>query len=304
METKRFFVVLLALFCLTTTAHATNYSSVVVYGDSLSDNGNLYAVTGQPGSPYYMGRRSDGPVAVEYLAESLGAPLVDFAWIGATTGVGNYADNGTVTSVGSFGLPGMTTVFTATSLSLTPYLPNGLFVVWGGPNDFLAPSPLDTLPQDIVVRAVSNELQIITALMGMGANTILAPGMPDLGLTPYFQSLPGGAALGTDLTNAFNTLLLANLPAGVLYYDTASLLRAVVANPGAYGFTNVTDPCFDGTTVCANPSGYLFFDSFHPTTATDAIVAQYFAATVVPEPITLVLLGFGFVGLAGVMRFK
>ena len=278
-------VLLPVLAGLSTQAQAGPYSSIVAYGDSLSDNGNFYAAVGQPGVPYYDGRRSDGPVAVEQLAVALGVPLVDFAWIGATTGVGNYADGGTTTSFGAYSLPGMQTVFAATQASLGPFLANGLFVVWGGANDFLAPSPLDTTPLDVIQRAVSDILGIVSSLEMLGAQNILVPGMPDLGLTPYFRSLGlAAAAQGSAITDAFNGALRLSLPADVDFYDTASLLRSMVANPGAYGFTNVTDPCFNGTSVCANPSEYLYFDDFHPTTATASFAAQGFLAATVPEP--------------------
>ena len=86
-------------------------SQVVVFGDSLSDNGTgFYAVTtaaaaaGVPGvfpvpfsPPYDSGRFSNGPVAVERLAQQLGAPLVDLAQGGATTGIGNSLDGGSPT---------------------------------------------------------------------------------------------------------------------------------------------------------------------------------------------------------------
>lgn len=278
-------VLLPVLASLSTQAQAGPYSLVVAYGDSLSDNGNFYAAVGQPGVPYYGGRRSDGPVAIEQLAVALGVPLVDFAWIGATTGVGNYGDGGTTTNFGAYSLPGMQTVFAATQASLGPFLANGLFVVWGGANDFLAPSPLDTTPQDVIQRAVSDILGIVSSLEMLGAQNILVPGMPDLGLTPYFRSLGlAAAAQGSAITDAFNGALRLSLPADVDFYDTASLLRSMVANPGAYGFTNVTDPCFNGTSVCANPSEYLYFDDFHPTTATASFAAQGFLAATVPEP--------------------
>jgi phospholipase/lecithinase/hemolysin len=283
----------LVFLSLSGVAQAGTFSSVVVYGDSLSDNGNLFAATGQPGVPYYQGRRSDGPVAVEQLAAVLGTPLLDFAWIGATTGIGNYADGGTPTTLGTYGLPGMQAEFAATQASLGPYLASGLFIVWGGPNDFLSPSPLDPTPLAIISRAVGDELGIVASLELLGAHNILVPGMPDLGLTPYFQSLgPAAAAQGSAITDAYNAALRSNLPSGVLFYDTAALLRSIVDNPGAYGFTNATDPCFDGTTVCANPSQYVFFDSFHPTTTADVFVANGFLETVTPEPSTFaVILG-------------
>ena len=250
---------LIAWFAFGGLAYAAPYSAVVVFGDSLSDNGNLYGAAGIPGAPYYNGRRSNGPVAVEDLAAALNAPLKDFAWIAATTGLGGFDGTGNVTSYSQ--IPGMATQFGAASSSLTPFLSHGLFVVWGGPNDFLAPSPLDGGDLGkIAKRAVENEIAIITALQGMGAYRILAPGMPDLGLTPSFTALNESAA-GTWFTDKFNELLLASLPSGVLYFDTAALTRAVVANPAAYGFTNVTAACFDKVTVCANPNQYLYFEA-------------------------------------------
>jgi hypothetical protein len=118
LSLKRVLKLALVLLSLSAVAQVDLLGSVIVYGDSLSDNGNLFAATGQPGPPYYQGRRSDGPVAVEQLATALGVPLVDFAWIGATTGIGNYADGGTPTTVGSFGLPGMQAEFAMTQASL------------------------------------------------------------------------------------------------------------------------------------------------------------------------------------------
>ncbi len=287
------FLFLLAFACF---ANAGTISSVVVYGDSLSDNGNLFALAGQPPSPpYYMGRRSNGPVAVEQLASVLGVPLHDFAFIGATTGIGNYADAGTPTSMGAFLLPGMQAEFNDTSPLVPGFGSGALFVVWGGPNDFLSPSPLDATAVDVANRAVADIIGIVTGLQSLGAQNILVPDMPDLGLTPYIQSLgPAAVAQGSAITNYFNAKLLSDLPAGVIFFDTASLMRSIVANPAAFGFTNVTDPCLESGAVCANPDQYLFFDDFHPSAAAHAILGQHFAAAV-PEPATCVLV------LSGVM---
>jgi phospholipase/lecithinase/hemolysin len=270
----------------------------VVYGDSLSDNGNLFAATGQPPPPYFAGRVSNGPVAVEYLASALGVPLVDFAWAGATTGLGNFVDGGTATDFGAAGLPGMQTVFAATSGLLAPHLADGLFVVWGGPNDFFSPSVHDTTPADTISRAVTNLLGLVTSLQALGAENILVPGMPDLGLTPSYSGDPVGAALASAATDAFNAALLAGLPAGVRYFDTATLVRSMVADPAAFGFVNVTTPCFDAAamTVCADPDTYLFWDSVHPTTAAHALLGAHFeGAVAVSEPGILTLIGLGLV---------
>ncbi len=84
-------------------ALAAPYDNIYAFGDSLTDTGNtlLLARSGlipglvaQPLPPYYMGRSSNGPVWIEYLASSLGVgPITpslsggtDFAYAGAETG--------------------------------------------------------------------------------------------------------------------------------------------------------------------------------------------------------------------------
>ncbi len=58
---------------------------IYVFGDSLSDNGNLFRLTG---ASYWMGRFSNGQVCVEQLARTFRATpnkLRDYALGGATT---------------------------------------------------------------------------------------------------------------------------------------------------------------------------------------------------------------------------
>ena len=58
-------------------------STLVVFGDSLSDNGNLFALTGFPLPPRWEGRSSNGPVYAEQLANFLHMNLDDRAFAGA-----------------------------------------------------------------------------------------------------------------------------------------------------------------------------------------------------------------------------
>ncbi len=289
----------LALCLAEPVVHAEAFSSVMVYGDSLSDNGNLYAKDGgiYPPSPYYQGRMSNGPLAVEQLATNLGVPLVDFAYIGATSGVGNIADGGTTTTLGFARLPGLQAQAAASAPSLTQVaLSTGLFVVWGGSNDYAIGGS--------ALAAATDIIGIVKGLQSEGAQHILVPGTPDLGLTPEYYGIASATAFSED----FNTALQAGLPAGALYADTFNLLHSVVATPSAYGLTNVTSPCFNqlAGTLCSNPNQYLFFDGFHPTTAADTLVAAQFqndlSAAATPEPSSLALLGTGVLTLAGLAR--
>jgi cholinesterase len=256
-------------------AQSQPISQVVVLGDSLSDNGNLYALAGLPGYPYWEGRISNGPVAVEYLAQSLGVLLADFAWAGATTGVGNHLDGGTVDTFGFYPLPGMTTAFQrALMAGVFPVDPDALYVVWGGPNDFW--DVTDGASASLAIqKAVTRMVTMVGQLQYLGARRILVLNMPDLGKTPsLLASGPAASYFFTQVSIGFNDALKASLPPGVRYFDTLAWGWAVLANPAAHGFTNVTDACLTESSLCANPDGYFYWDGEHPTTTGHARLAE------------------------------
>ncbi len=96
-------LVALASIIVSRSAQSATFDSIVAFGDSLSDKGNLYSLTGDtipPSPPYYQGRFSNGPVWVEDVAKYLGIPLADYALGGANT------DNTNIISPSLSGLQG------------------------------------------------------------------------------------------------------------------------------------------------------------------------------------------------------
>lgn len=306
-------VSVLAWLLTVAPAWATPYSGLVAFGDSLSDAGaspsavlSVYKLLGgncdpyHPCPPYFDGRLSNGPVAVEHLANSVlpggatSANFRDFAVAGATTGRGNFADGGTAAQPGAYGLPGM-------AQQLGMYLsasggtadPHALYFVWGGANDFL------TL--DSPVLAAQNIAGYVGALATAGAAHILVPNLPDLSRTPSVQSA-GLQSQAHAFSTAFNSTLaiqLGNLgqlfPAtDIIPFDTYAFLDDVVLNPPKYGLSNSHDACLPALpgAPCANPDSYVFWDSFHPTTAAAGVIAGAFAQAV-PEPGTAALFAVG-----------
>ena len=201
---------------------------------------------------------------------------------------------------------------TGVILGLGPVDPGALFFVWGGANDlFINPSAAT------VGGAISNLATIINMLYGIGARQFLVPNLPDLSLTPSGLSLSPAERAGLQaLSIGFNAGLagaldgLSVLPGiDIELFDTFGLFNAILANPGAFGFSTTSTPCVtgnlqDGGSVCADPSSYVFWDSVHPTTAAHQVLGNAFAAAVaepIPEPASLALLGLG-IGLAVAAR--
>ena len=252
------------------------FSRIFVFGDSLSDTGNLFRLSGgYPPPPYFEGRFSNGPLWVEQLADALGMEIAagdNYAVGGATTGHFNSNDglNGRVYP----GLLDEIASFKATRSAADAQ--GALFVVWAGANDFFLALATGQDPEVLIGNGVGNTVQAIQQLWQAGARHILVVNVPDLGLTPYALGLNVGgpvtqlsAAYNQVLSSALDSLASAGIP--TIRVDAFATLRKMVAQPAQFGFTNVTDPLI---MVGGNAHGFLFWDFVHPTTEGHAVVAE------------------------------
>ena len=278
-------IVVLALTTLGTSLQAGDITGIVAFGDSLSDVGNTYLASGIPPSPpYYQGHYSNGPIWLEYLANSLGvaAPTAslaggtDYAWGGAETGNGLSYE----------GTPNIGIQISTYLASHTP-LSTQLFTIWGGANDFLNGGVTNP------AVPVNNLISEITTLAAAGGKQFMVPNLPMLGELPATNTSSVSGALNY-LTLTFDSMLHTQLDQlqqqlGITIHqvDINSVFQNIIADPGAYGLTNVTDSAIaDGN---LSGQGYLFWDTVHPTTVIQELIGATAFATFVPEPSSLTL---------------
>ncbi len=294
------------------------YSALYAFGDSLSDAGDLSLSTAPSGTalpvspPYYSEKYglvsgsvfSNGPTWVQDVSIALGlgtlAPSLtggtDFAYGGAVTG--SAPQNTDLTALVN-SLPAQLTQFKTQVASPSA---NALYTVSVGGNDvlaILANAGLSAAQQTADVNAaVANEVSFVQQLVGNGAKTVLVLNVPDLGKIPNVTSRQAGAAPtaieteATQLSGAYNAALGTQLAAvasasgvRIAIVDANTLLNAAIANPAAYGLTNVTTPVWSGSYSSASSGAlavagaaaqnqYLFWDSIHPTQTGHGAIAD------------------------------
>ncbi len=175
-----------------------DFEQIYVFGDSLSDTGNVFQVTGgavPQSPPYGQGRFSNGPVWVEYLASKLGLsanPRNNFAFGGATTEITKNSDLDSTIDIP--GLLGQIEDFTAVNPSANP---DALYVVWAGANDYLGGATNPAVPLENLSKAVQS-------LAAVGAQYILVANLPDLGKLPATLNSPSAGTLN-HLTREHNS---------------------------------------------------------------------------------------------------
>lgn len=296
---------LLAWMAVPTVVLAGNsYSKLIIFGDSLSDPGNAFALTGQasvppydnlspfliPDASYARGGKhfSNGKTWVEQLAKSLklnrsAGPawrlpgvFCNFAVGGARAGGASPTD-----------LPGQVAFFLGSRILSEP-LDDALGVVVIGGNDVrdavIVFDPANPLPAlNIVAGAVTAIVDSVVALKAAGVQKVLVGNVPNIALTPAIMTLdaifPGVAAAAAFLSTTFNASLaiaLAGLGDGIVVFDIFGTITDVVTNPSAFGLSNVDTACVmpnQPPFACRKPDEFAFWDGIHPTKVVHAILA-------------------------------
>ncbi len=305
MGTRKFFVVsvLLTLPFLVST-QVLAFTQVFVFGDSLSDDGNVaHRVRDTVGFSYPSGNfnysdyrftddTNTSPAANLYTGtwdEQLAKTFLGLAVpTNSLDGGTNYAFGGATTKDGTQErtLQDNPLPFAGGQLSVTidnigkqvnDYLashtpdPNALYIIWGGGNDLF-----DDFSTQSVLNTASRVGGLIQRLANAGARNFLVPNVPPLGAVPNSFGDPNRVA-GLDMASAIYRARLSAVVTSVVngYASNGITIHVylldvwldvirILGQPGNYGFVNTTVPAQDQAGV--NPDTYLFWDDIHPTT--------------------------------------
>jgi phospholipase/lecithinase/hemolysin len=268
-------------------SHESRNSALVVFGDSLSDNGNLFDLIGFPQPPAWEGRASNGPTYAEQLAKMLHVRLDDRAFAAAEA-----SDASLPVLVDSAGhaLP------INLSNQLAGYIAdlhghqaphNTTVLINIGSNDYQG-FLQSTLPKDLqtieaeVQNVVGSIAQAIDTLTHVGVEKIILFTLPDFGITPAAQALGPGAVALAHLLDVTNNAALEQMAAShpnVQVVDIFQLSEALFADPHSFGFSANLNQTWVGQLAADShqfaPNEVAFFDGIHPTSAAHGILAAF-----------------------------
>ena len=278
--------------------HVRKFSSMYVFGDSLSDPGNAFAATGAvatgtepiPSAPYDVNghRFTNGPTWVEVLARQsllLRGALPALKYPTA----GNYAFGGARAGSDSaaLDLPEQVGLFLSNNNNSAPA--DALYVIQFGGNDINAvlqvTPPLSPLEAQVaIVSAIKANIE---ALKARGARKFLVADAPNLGRVPVVRAA-GAEGPAEQLSALFNGLLdiaLADIALdGTEIYrvNLFDFLEAASEYPQGLGFVGdpnpLTAPCLPvflpEAAVCTDVDQRFYWDGIHPTRAAHRVAGN------------------------------
>jgi phospholipase/lecithinase/hemolysin len=278
----------LAMTIVAAPARATAIDNILFFGDSLSDTGNIwYATNGFPPPPYFQGSSGGppdftggqwsgpgGPSWPTLFASRFGLTATpslvpggnNYAWGGARTGVNGDAQ----------GAPWLDQQVVLYQLGGSQPDAGTLVSIMIGGND-VANNLGDAAALEAGITSIITQ---IANLYGLGVRQFLVANVPDIGATPRFQDIdavqPGVAAFATFWTVQWNAALAAavgqlELPgAAINYFDFFSFSK----DPELLAlFANTTEACLTEDSICSDPASYFYWDTFHPSSTSHALLA-------------------------------
>jgi phospholipase/lecithinase/hemolysin len=287
-------------------AKKNDFQKIYFFGDSLSDPGNVYELTGEtskapydliPSAPYAIkGHQfSNGKTWAQNFAKKMHAKKAGKPVLKAPGKNGNYAFGGARARLDSSSLvPSGTEQIDLYLAEHGKASKKALYVIQFGGNDvrdalevFDPDLPYPQQAHIIIGSAVHSTLGMITTLYGHGARHFLIVNVPDISRAPAVQLAgPGPAFVAGLLSMAYNSGLDAGLidlklaipKASIDRLDLYSIINSVIYSPKKYRIKNIESPCLrffvKKGSKCRKPDTYLFWDGIHPTAAIHKLVGE------------------------------
>lgn len=275
----------------------SEFSRVYVFGDSLSDTGNLASVTGPfPAPPFFMNRVSNGQVAVEILAARLGLDAeASLHLIGPEIG-SNYAVAGArAADDDPIDLNAQLIAFQVNNGFVAPS--DALYVMFLGGNDVRdARDEASLADARAIVKAAAAEIgNAIETLAEAGAQHFLPVNAPNIGVIPEtrIEAAETGDPKLIKRARRLSKLYRKELhhivghlngddEIEIVEFDLFKFLQRLLRKADKLGFSNTTDPCFFTQQLMFNPDcnfganfdQFVFFDEIHHTARVHALVGE------------------------------
>jgi len=290
---QRHFIFLFLLFCSGISSAQTRYDQLYIFGDSLSDTGNLASATIDFPFPFFQNRISDGPLLVDFLAAELGLE----ARASEVNGGNNFSvAGGNILGGDVEDLNAQVNSFLGRRLDNSDGVPenNSLYFVMMGGNDLRdIRSVLATADARTQINLVLDQLEFqLNRLYDAGARAFIVANVPNIGRIPETLARqsndPGVASRAESYVRIFNSGLSQRLgvfaqKAGVTLnlFDLFSESEQLINNASEFGFTQTQVGCFRLENFEFQPEcefgrrfdRFIFFDSIHPTSKSNRIVS-------------------------------
>lgn len=258
-EFKRIFALIVSMFLIfTQSSYATTIDKIIVFGDSLSDNGNIYSLTTNAkkaiplipiipkNPPYYDGRFSNGLVWIEHVAKQMNVKLENYAYGGswAESAVDSWL-------VVPFGLD-MQVSYYLVAAALDFHKFQHLYVIWMGGNDYIQGRSDADYATTNTVESIKKQMEW---LLYYGANNIALVNLPDIGSAPVAaEKGPAFVAAVNKLARMHNTKLAAMVAdmrkaypdANIALIDVKEYYDDIMSHPEKYLLKNTQDACYTG----------------------------------------------------------
>jgi outer membrane lipase/esterase len=298
-------VLLGASIAVPAPAVTLGFGGLYAFGDSLTDNGNAYSLTRgkiPKSPPYWKGRFAEGPNWYDIVAAVFRAE-------GAETR--NYAVGGAKADSDYDLYPDLHNQRRVFQNAIKPKK-NSLASVWAGANDVLARIGKSNVAS-VARNAADEVVRAVNSLLSNGVKSALVFNLGDLADLPkYVGANASTRASATKGTLAYNARLVSGL-AGlrakgmtIFEVDVFGFFKEVVADPRAFGITNLTKPCIvDDKAVCtsAEMAVSAFIDRIHPGATLHAHLAARVLDLLAP-PLAVAALFDGMVVETGEMRLN